>query len=376
MPSPSRATRAPPIAGPTSRAELNIVELSAIAFARSSRPPTIWTRKDCRTGTSTECTRPRKKLRATTCQTVTRPVSTSAERTRAWTRERLCVARIIRWRFRRSAHTPATGERTRLGAWPAKPTRPSRNAEPVSRYTSQPSATCCIQVPTRETIWPPRNSRKLRWRKARKPPRRRSEARLTPPSYRRGAVFGRLLDRVAGPPHPVARGESDEAKGRHPESGHRLVGGGGRRPRPRGGRGRKARGPRAERARRHRPARHGAGRDRALPRDGPARHPLRLDLRARGRHAGDALSRRRRALRRPVRRRQPRAQGDDEPHRPARAQPLDGRGREEGLRVHRRPARRAREERAARRAAGAGHPVPGDPVADLPLPPRAPRLLG
>jgi hypothetical protein len=38
--------------GPTNRAPLTSVELSAIAFARSARSSTIWRTNDCRAGMS------------------------------------------------------------------------------------------------------------------------------------------------------------------------------------------------------------------------------------------------------------------------------------------------------------------------------------
>ena len=38
-----------------------------------------------------------------------------------------------------------------MGIWLAKPTVPSRTAEPVSRYTSHDWATVCIHVPMSET---------------------------------------------------------------------------------------------------------------------------------------------------------------------------------------------------------------------------------
>src|SRR5437763_2796561 len=44
---------------------------------------------------------------------------------------------------------------------------PSSHAEPVSRYVSQPIATCCSHVPIIDRPWPIKNKRKLRCLSAR-----------------------------------------------------------------------------------------------------------------------------------------------------------------------------------------------------------------
>jgi len=67
----------------------------------------------------------------------------------------------------RSATTPPNSVKMRNGMEPAKPTTPSQNAEPVSRSTSQPCATFCIQVPMLERKFPLQKSRKLGLRRAR-----------------------------------------------------------------------------------------------------------------------------------------------------------------------------------------------------------------
>ena len=65
----------------------------------------------------------------------------------------------------RSATSPPTGARRNTGIRLQNDISPSMVALPVSRYTSQLSATICIQVPIREMIWPLQNNRKLRWRR-------------------------------------------------------------------------------------------------------------------------------------------------------------------------------------------------------------------
>jgi hypothetical protein len=62
IPTPTHATRTPPSAGPTTRAALKSVELSATAFASSSRP-TIWNVSACRPGLSRTRTIPRSAVR-------------------------------------------------------------------------------------------------------------------------------------------------------------------------------------------------------------------------------------------------------------------------------------------------------------------------
>ena len=77
QPSPIFATRIPAMAGPMTRAPLNIEEFSAMAFIRSSLP-TMSTRKDWRPGMSKAFTTPSRAASTKMCQTWTRPVSVSA----------------------------------------------------------------------------------------------------------------------------------------------------------------------------------------------------------------------------------------------------------------------------------------------------------
>jgi len=53
-----------------------------------------------------------------------------------------------------SIQAPASGPTTNCGIRPQKAVMPSSAAEPVSRYTSQASATCWIHEPRMETAWP------------------------------------------------------------------------------------------------------------------------------------------------------------------------------------------------------------------------------
>src|SRR5882757_3991027 len=62
---------------------------------------------------------------------------------------------------------PPTGDIRKTGIWLAKPTVPSSNADPVSRYTSHDCATVCIHVPINEISCPAKKSWKLRCLNAR-----------------------------------------------------------------------------------------------------------------------------------------------------------------------------------------------------------------
>ena len=72
MPSPTAATTSPAMAGPITRAELNIAELSEMAFSRSSLL-VIWMISDCRAGISNALIQPNITAKAITCHTCTRP---------------------------------------------------------------------------------------------------------------------------------------------------------------------------------------------------------------------------------------------------------------------------------------------------------------
>ncbi len=64
------------------------------------------------------------------------------------------------WRLgRASAATPANSPRIMTGMNCAAATMPSHIGSPVSSRTSHAWATCCIQVPTRETAWPAKKIR-------------------------------------------------------------------------------------------------------------------------------------------------------------------------------------------------------------------------
>ena len=57
-------------------------------------------------------------------------------------------------RLTRSATSPATGPKSKMGIWLMNPVSPSSNGDPVMRNTSQFMATNWIQVPINEQSWP------------------------------------------------------------------------------------------------------------------------------------------------------------------------------------------------------------------------------
>jgi hypothetical protein len=132
QPSPTAATSSPATAGPTTRAPLNIEELSAMALTRSSRP-TISTTNDCRAGMSNALVTPSSAAITKRCQTSTTPVSVRAASAAASSIAVVCVKTMMRWRLCRSATAPPTDASRKTGICPEKLTKPSSTADPVRR---------------------------------------------------------------------------------------------------------------------------------------------------------------------------------------------------------------------------------------------------
>ena len=112
---------------------------------------------------STELTMPSIRLMATRNQAssaeVIRPENIMAASVPAWRMDSDWVRSSSRRRSQRSAKTPATGAKSRLGICPAKLTMPSIIIESVSRKTSHCMAMCCIQVPISDRPWPKKKRR-------------------------------------------------------------------------------------------------------------------------------------------------------------------------------------------------------------------------
>jgi hypothetical protein len=92
-------------------------------------------------------------------QTISAPENASAVSARATTIDAVCVTMTRRRLSKRSATTPEIRPKMVNGAKRQKARKPTATAEWVSSTTYQASAMFCIQVPTRETTCPVKNSR-------------------------------------------------------------------------------------------------------------------------------------------------------------------------------------------------------------------------
>src|ERR1022692_1161093 len=110
------ATRMPATAGPITREALNIEEFRAMALIRSSRP-TISTKNDCRAGISKAFTTPSSADRTKICQTCTPPVSVRTAKMNASSMAEIWVPITTRWRRKRSATMPPSGDIRNTGIW-------------------------------------------------------------------------------------------------------------------------------------------------------------------------------------------------------------------------------------------------------------------
>ena len=122
----------PATAGPTMRAILNMVELSAMAFIRSSLP-TVSATKTWRADISNESEQPSTNAISATCQTCTAPDQVSAARMKASVMAMVCVEMMSLRLLTRSAITPPGRANIRIGIVWLKLTRPSASGEPVKR---------------------------------------------------------------------------------------------------------------------------------------------------------------------------------------------------------------------------------------------------
>ena len=143
----------PPIAGPITRAPLNIAEFIATARPTSSSG-TISLKNDCRTGMSMALTTPRRTAMRISSGSVMSPVATSAACSSARTIRLTCVPMSARCLGSASASTPPKRPRTITGVNCAAATMPSHAGSFVSSVMYQACAIDCIQVPANETSCP------------------------------------------------------------------------------------------------------------------------------------------------------------------------------------------------------------------------------
>ncbi len=130
MPSPTIAIRAPASVGPTTRAALNIIELSEIAWRRSARP-TMSSVIDWRVGTSKALISPMVSARQMISHTCTRCISVSTASTAACSIAALCVTSRNLRRSTRSATMPPNGVMKNTGTVEQNDTTPSSSLECV-----------------------------------------------------------------------------------------------------------------------------------------------------------------------------------------------------------------------------------------------------
>ena len=82
------------------------------------------------------------------------PVTVSTNRVAAWIIDRICEARMMRRRSKRSAIAPPIGPKKTDGKRSAKATSPSHVPDWVSSQVSHPTPMRCIQVPISDTELP------------------------------------------------------------------------------------------------------------------------------------------------------------------------------------------------------------------------------
>jgi len=114
QPVPTNVIITPATAGPTTRARLNVIELSATALVTCSEP-TISPTNDCRIGASIAVKQPSTKQNRYTCHSATIPVTSSSPRTSAQPPMPACRPSSSRRLSIRSASMPAHIDNIRVG---------------------------------------------------------------------------------------------------------------------------------------------------------------------------------------------------------------------------------------------------------------------
>ncbi len=165
MGTPKNLIIRPARAGPMILAPLKMLLFNEIALRRCFLP-TSSTTKAWRAGASKAFTVPSPKAIVPTiarlktgCAPLTTPEPVRPARTTASVIADSWVASSRRRLGMRSAATPPQRPKSRMGRDWIPVTTPSIRAEWEIVHTSQPWATCWVQVPTRETSWPKKKSR-------------------------------------------------------------------------------------------------------------------------------------------------------------------------------------------------------------------------
>jgi len=162
-PAPIRATIRPPIAGPTARARLKLIPLSAIAAVSSSRA-TISGMIACHAGAPSAAPMPSAKLSTSTAEVVTAPRIVSTPSRAAATSIQPCERISRRRRSTTSASAPAGSASMKIGRLVAVWIIETISGDGDSEVISHAAPTFCIQVPTLEASPAIQIAKNSRWR--------------------------------------------------------------------------------------------------------------------------------------------------------------------------------------------------------------------
>lgn len=135
----------PPIAGPTSRAALKLMDMSAMAFDSASRGTSKGMRVR-RIGVLALAVTPNRNAMTERIQMSSRSSANRMPSTAVRMVSSACVASAPRWMSMRSARTPKNGPAKSVGAKSRNDTMPTQDADAVSVQPSQPRMTRLIQM--------------------------------------------------------------------------------------------------------------------------------------------------------------------------------------------------------------------------------------
>lgn len=146
---PAAATMRPPRAGPTARARLKLVPLSATAAESSERGTSSGTMA-CQAGAFMAAPRPRAKVKVNKTHGVVPPTRLRIPSTVALTSSQPRVQSNSSRRSTMSASAPASSPTRNTGKLVAAYTKAIMVGEAVSEVINHAAPTLCIQVPTFE----------------------------------------------------------------------------------------------------------------------------------------------------------------------------------------------------------------------------------
>jgi hypothetical protein len=150
---PSLRTESAASAGPTARARLYVIELSATADCRCERG-TRSASSASEAGAENALTTPSPRELSITTQTGASPPQASAASSALSAVATSCETKTSLRRSKRSAALPDHGARSRIGTKVANCRTPRRNGECVCRYTNRDAARFWNQVPLADDAFP------------------------------------------------------------------------------------------------------------------------------------------------------------------------------------------------------------------------------